>query len=96
MDREIFLKHYCVMLKLPPETTDVGVIAASIINTYKNYETAVAILFDLSWKDHTDWLRACADHLRESWNIAEHGMITSEWLWGFQQYYVTEKAEYPA
>jgi hypothetical protein len=91
-ERETFLTSYAKVLGC---NNDVASIAATLINSKRNYQTATSTLFGLSWRDNLDWLKDCSKHLQESWDTDKHGKVTPEWLWEFQAYYLAEVCKYP-
>ena len=71
------------------------VIAAEILNKYKNYQSACCLIFGLSATLHRDWIRAAAAYLEEnikSW--PEGTLATKDWLLMFKSHYI-EKAQLP-
>lgn len=89
-DRDKFLAQWSVMLKC--ENTPFA-IAAELVNKAKNFQTAVHVLFGLSWRTHAPYAKKCADYWREIW--PKDGVCTAQWCIEFQNHYITEKEAYP-
>ncbi len=90
-DRETFHKRWAEqVLKCPNTPFD---IAAALVTKYRNFQTAVAVLFGLSVKDHREWVLACAEHWRA--NFPKGSVADYNYCVQFQQYYITEVAKYP-
>jgi hypothetical protein len=66
------------------------VIAAHLINKAKNYLTAAAFIFGLSWKfeSHRPYLTKAAAHLAEY--LKDAADVDGTFLYEYQQAYVTE------
>lgn len=84
----------CALMRQQVERTDVEGQAAQL-----NFETAIAILFGLSWQQHADWLRRCTARFRK-W-VAENQI---DWqredmptcLYDWAAYYNAEVEQAPA
>lgn len=93
-DRDIFIDKWSKMFKCKSNAFDV---AAALINNHKNFQSASAILFGLSYVTHKKWLVKCAEHWQNAWMQYPKGTTcTADWCVQFQQYYITEVDKYPA
>ena len=90
-DRESFRQKWAeTILKVP---NDPFHIAAALVSRNRNFETAVAILFDLSFVTHKEWIQNCAKHWKE--NFPEGNVADYDYCVQFQQYYINEVVAYP-
>lgn len=86
-----FIANWAKLLQCKPEPY---AIAVKLINVNKNYQTAMALVFGLSWATHKDWLREVTEYFQSNWN-ADTDMATIEWLSAFVDHYVQEVKAYP-
>lgn len=89
--RDEFIADWAKQLKL--QTADPYTIAVHLINVNKNYDTAMALIFGLSWINHTQYLQRLTDYFKSVWPV--NGVATVEWLGQFVQHYITDKEKYP-
>lgn len=75
--------------------SDAYSLAAALINKHKNFQSASAVLFGLSWRTHKEWLKKVSEYWQASWTVKD-AVCTAEWCYAFQQHYITEVAKYPA
>lgn len=69
-------------------------IACKLINVQRNYQTAMALVFGLSWAQNKDYLKGVVDYFSQNWDPAKD-VATAEWLGAFVDHYVTEVQKYP-
>lgn len=89
-NRDAYLAAWAQQLGCPPDAYS---IATHLINTNRNFETAMACCFGLSWVKHSEYLRNVCKTIREAWQ--PNDVCTNEWLDQFVQYYITEVSPYP-
>lgn len=90
-DRATFRKKWAeTILKCPDDPFH---IAAQILNTTRNFQTAVCILFDLSYVTHKDYILDCAKYWKEA--FPEGSVADYDYCVSFQQHYVNEVVPYP-
>lgn len=70
-------------------------IAEYLVNTAKNYDTACAIIFELRWDLHKDYLRRAADEMAKLPGQYPGSVFTAAWLYDWMQYYITEVEAIP-
>lgn len=68
-------------------------LAAAILNDTRNFPMAVAILFDLSFVTHKEYILNCAKYWKEA--FPEGSVADYDYCVQFQQHYVTEVVAYP-
>lgn len=85
-----FLADYAKVLGCKAEVFE---MACVLINKYKNFQTACAIMFGLSFRDNRDYLVKCAEHLQSV--LVPGTVATSQWLVQFRDYYMSEVEKYP-
>jgi hypothetical protein len=90
--REEFLVNWASILKVAPEPY---AIAVKLINVQKNYQTAMALIFGLSWAQDKEYLKACTDYFSANWD-PKSDVATVEWLGAFVDHYISEVRAYPA
>lgn len=88
--REEFMETWAKCLGC---ANDPYIIAVQLINVNKNYDTAMSLIFGLSWANNTQYLRRCTDYFKEIWPA--NGVADVKWLAEFVQHYVTDKEKYP-
>jgi len=71
---------------------DAWSIIVVLVNKAKNYDTATAMMFELGWVEHRDWLRRASDTLRTTLSSPEYQghVADAQWLYEFSQYYIKE------
>ena len=87
------IENWAQQLKCSPDRFE---IAAIIINRYKNFESAMALLFDLPMCDARDYLLQAAKYLRDyyaTWPEPK-APLSKEWLASFVTHYKTEVQDY--
>ncbi len=72
-------------------------ISCVLLNDAKcrNYLTACALIFGLSFVAHGPYLSAAAKALEAAHKEGGYFDVTTEWLAEYVQYYIKEVAEYP-
>ena len=85
-----FIQQWARTLGVPAEPYT---IAVRMINVNHNYDTAMSLIFGLSWLRNTQYLRRVVDYFKA--NFPENGVATAEWLAQFVQHYVSEVEAYP-
>lgn len=88
--REQFIADWAKVLGCDPNAY---AIAVRLINVNKNYETAMAVVFGLSWVNHTQYLQRTTAYFKSIW--VDGTIVTAEWLGQFVQHYITDKEAYP-
>lgn len=89
--REEFLTDWARQLKC---ANDPWSIAVHLINVNRNYSTAMATCFGLSWMQHKEYLQRATKYFQENWNPASD-VATIEWLTAFVEHYTVEVEKYP-
>jgi hypothetical protein len=89
--RDEFIANWASILKVAPEPY---AIAVKLINVQKNYQTAMALIFGLSWSQNKEYLKGVTDYFNKNWD-ATKDTATAEWLGQFVDHYVTEVQKYP-
>lgn len=89
--RDEFIAHWAKLLNCQPEPY---AIAVTLINVKRNYQTAMAIIFGLSWYNHAEYLKRLVSYFESVWDPATD-VATVEWLAQFVDHYVTDKEKYP-
>jgi hypothetical protein len=93
-DQERFINDWATkILKCPPDRYSV---AAELINNYRNFETAVAISFGLSFATHKEYATNAAKHWKEAFLADPNAKATPEYVVAFRDYYIAEVVPYPA
>jgi len=94
-DQEKFVSDWATkILKLPADKADRFHVAAEMINQYKNFQTAVALVFGLSFATHKEYAVAAAEHWKA--NFGKDEKATAEYVVQFRDYYINEVVAYPA
>lgn len=88
--REEFIEQWAKSLKVDPNPY---MIAVQLINVNKNYDTAMSLVFGLSWANNTQYLRRVTDYFKSVW--PDNGVADVNWLAEFVKHYVTDKEAYP-
>lgn len=91
VSREVFLKDWALMLKVE---NDAFAIAREVINQKKNFVTAVAVLFGLSFRTHKQYILDCAKYWEA--NFVPGAIVDTDYLLAFQKHYTEEVQPYPA
>lgn len=89
-DRKAFITRWAKLLKCKDTEFDVAV---TLINGPKNFESAMAIIFGLSYMEHKEWLNKCSKYFKA--NFPENSIATVEFLAAFQKHYIEEVDKYP-
>ncbi len=90
-DRAGYLKDWAEKI-LKCENNEFA-IAAALITQNRNFQTAVAVLFGLSFTTHKDYIIACAEYWQKNCpigSIADVAYVTA-----FQKHYTEEVVPYP-
>jgi hypothetical protein len=91
-DKAAFRKKWAeTILKCPDDPFH---IAAQLVNTTRNFQTAVCILFDLSFVSHKEYIMDCAKYWKD--NLSEGSVIDYDYCVEFQQHYINEVVPYPS
>lgn len=88
--RDEFIAHWAKIIKCPPEPY---AIAVQLINVNKNYQTAMGLIFGLSWVHNKEYLLRVTDYFNKNWTSDD--VATIEWLTAFVDHYITEVEKYP-
>jgi len=94
-DRKKFVELWAKILKCKPTPFDV---AAELVNQNRNFNSAVAVLFGLGYRDPTiaAWLGRCHKHWKAAWDKYPAGTkCSADFAYKFQQYYIKEVDKYP-
>jgi hypothetical protein len=92
-DRKVYIEKWAKLLKVKPNEWD---IACHMINVVKNYDTAMAVCFNLSWRKDKIWLRKCSDYFQQMWKgYGPDAKADVNWLYAFTQMYIKDVAAYP-
>ncbi|MBA3761762.1 MAG: hypothetical protein H0X04_00265 [Chthoniobacterales bacterium] len=72
-------------------------LATTLVNMPKtrNYQTACALIFGLSFVTHKEYLLRAAKLLEQQHTEAEHFDVTNDWLIDWRNYFMAEVEEYP-
>ena len=89
--RDEFITDWAKILQCAPEPY---AIAVKLINVNKNYQTAMALIFGLSWSNNKEYLKGVTEYFQKNWNPATD-TATPEWLGAFVDHYITEIQKYP-
>lgn len=89
-NREEFIAQWAKCLKVDPNPYN---IAVQLINVNKNYDTAMSLIFGLSWANDTQYLRRVTDYFKSVW--PDNGVADVNWLVAFVKHYVEDKEKYP-
>jgi hypothetical protein len=88
--RDEFIADWAKILGTAPEPY---AMAVKLINVQKNYQTAMALIFGLSWVNNKDYLKRVTEYFNANWTVADTATI--EWLTAFVDHYITEVEKYP-
>lgn len=88
--RDEFIAHWSKILGCAAEPY---AIAVHLINNKRNYQTAMALIFGLSWANHKEYLKRIVAYFEKNWTAED--VATVEWLAQFVDHYVTEVEKYP-
>lgn len=88
--RDEFITHWASILKCAPEPY---ALAVHLINVNKNYQTAMSLIFGLSWVHHKEYLLRLVEYFNKNWTVND--VATIEWLTAFVDHYTTEVEKYP-
>ena len=91
-DRAQFVSDWATKI-LKCESNE-SAVAAELINQFRNFQTAVAIAFGLSFTTHKEYALAAAEHWKK--NFDEGSKATAEYVTQFRDYYINEVVAYPA
>lgn len=89
-DRAGFLATWALQLGCPNDPFEIG---AHLINKAKNFQTAVHVVFGLSYRTHKEYALRCATYWKSIWPA--DGVCTAKWCIDFQQHYVADIEKYP-
>lgn len=89
--RDEFIADWASQLGCKPNAWDVAV---HLINVNKNYSTAMAVCFGLSWNTNKDYLLKVTQYFQSVWDPLKD-KATVEWLGQFVDHYITDKEKYP-
>lgn len=89
-DRSEFITHWASILKCAAEPY---AMAVHLININKNYQTAMSVIFGLSWVHNSDYLLRVVAYFGDNWTADD--VATIEWLTAFVEHYTTEVEKYP-
>lgn len=90
-DRAGFLATWAEQLGCPNDPFEIG---AYLVNEAKNFQTAVCVVFGLSYRTHKEYASRCAVYWKSVW--PDTGAVcTAQWCRDFQQHYITEVERYP-
>jgi len=88
--REEFIANWAKCLGTKPDPYS---IAVKLINVNKNYDTAMACIFGLSWINHPQYLQRVVTYFKSVWG--DEFSATEVWLGEFVTHYITDKEKYP-
>lgn len=88
--RDEFIAHWASVMKAPAEPY---ALAVTLINKNRNYQTAMALIFGLSWVHHKEYLQRVCKYFEANWSAEDVANV--EWLTAFVDHYVTEVEKYP-
>jgi hypothetical protein len=88
--RDEFIADWAKLLKCDPHPYH---IAVQLINVKRNYHTAMAVIFGLSWNKNQEYLNRVVTYFSANWSADD--VATVEWLGAFVDHYVTEVEKYP-
>jgi|SRR6478609_11824883 len=88
-----YMKQWMEMFNV---TSPWGVVE-HLINLKNNYDTAVAIMFDLSWfnPEHKLWLRRASDELKKTHAQYNKVPLDANYLYNWQAYYLSDVEALP-
>lgn len=77
--------------------TDEWSVTVHLINVVKNYQTAMALLFGLSWQTDKEYLKKVCKHFHENFKGSDgkDPVATAEWLYQYKEYYIKEVERLP-
>ena len=91
--RDVFIEKWAKMFKCKPDAYSVS---AELVNHHKNFQSACAVVFNLSFRYHKEWLVASSDYLKKMWSqYPKEAKADASWMYQFQQHYINEVAKYP-
>lgn len=91
--REDYIKAWAKMLGC---NNDVYSVAAQLINKNKNFQSACAVLMNLSFRTHKEYLVKCSKYLETMWKgYGDTAVCNADWIYKFQQHYINEVDSYP-
>ncbi len=93
-DRENYLVKWAKLLKCK---ADVWSVASCLINDAKNYDSAMALIYGLSWRYNKDWLTKATEYFKTYWkSLGADAKATPDWLFQYQQHYINNVDKYPS
>jgi hypothetical protein len=94
-DRETYLIDWAKQLGIKPDPGFEWKICETLINKRKNYDTAAAVMFELSWRWHRDYLLRAVAALTEWHKQAGCCVVSGNDLYTFVDYYIHNTEELP-
>jgi hypothetical protein len=93
-DRDAYVAKWAKMFKCKADVWSVG---CALINDVKNYDSAMALIFGLSWRHNKEWLRRASDYFRNYWkSLGDKAVASPDWLYQYQQHYLNSVDKYPS
>jgi hypothetical protein len=93
-DRQLYVEKWGKILKCKGE---IFAVAAELVNQNKNFQSAAALIFGLSWAEDKEWLQRCSQYWKDAWNKFPAGTkATPTWCYEFQQHYIKDVDKLPS
>ena len=93
-DRETYMAAWAKQLGVP---NNPWFIVEHLINVAHNWDSAVSIMFELSWRFHKDYLDRALKDLK-AWagpTVEKGGKVTANELYGFMDFYIKNTEALP-
>lgn len=92
MGYEYYTEQWAKDLGVDKDPDPIWAIVEKLVNSAKNYDTAVAMMFELSWHDadQNKWLRRCSDELAKLPSVYPGTFFDRMFLAEWVTYYTTE------
>ena len=93
-DRDAYIVKWAKLAKCKSDVWSVGCF---LINDAKNYDSAMSLIFGLSWRYNKEWLRKASDYFKNYWkSLGDKAVSTPDWLYKYQQHYIENVDKYPS
>jgi hypothetical protein len=90
-ERDKYIADWCKQIGVPANAWNLVEYMVKI----KNYDTAVGVMFELSWRHHRDYLDRASKVLKEWAAQYSNAPITANDLYNFMTYYIANNEELP-
>lgn len=92
MSYEYYIEQWSKDLGVDKDPEPIWAVLEKLVNSAKNYDTAVAMMFELSWHDPDQkaWLRRCSDEMAKLPSIYPGQFFDRQFLNEWVAYYTAE------